>query len=61
MTCGEFLKALQEHPDAELSFEEIMTPPKDNCVTARQLNNLSLVVDGNKVKIINDPYKYYLT
>ena len=61
MTCGEFLKALQDYPNAELSFEQIMSPSKNNCVTARQITDLSLVIDGNEVKIIHDPYKYYLT
>ena len=61
MTCGEFLKALQDNPNAELNFEQIMSPSKNNCVTVRQIKDLSLIVDENEVKIIHNPYKYYLT
>ena len=58
MTCGEFLKALQEHPDAELVFEQIMEPKTTNGRIVRQLDDLDLGVSEYEVRITHDPFKY---
>ena len=58
MTCGEFLKALQEHPDAELVFEQMMEPKNTNGRTVKQLDDLDLWVSEHEVRITHDPYKY---
>lgn len=58
MTCGEFLKALQEHPDAELIFEKMMGPNTGNGRLCQQLGDLTLCVSEHDVRIIHDPYKY---
>lgn len=58
MTCGEFLKALQEHPDAELVFEQIMEPKTINGRTVRLLDDLDLWISDYKVRITHDPFKY---
>lgn len=58
MTCGEFLKALQEHPDAELVFEQMMEPKNTNGRTVRQLDDLDLWISDYEVRITHDPFKY---
>ena len=58
MTCGEFLKALQEHPDAELVFEQMMEPKNTNGRTIRQLDDLDLWISEHEVRITHDPFKY---
>lgn len=58
MTCGEFLKALQEHPDAELVFEQMMEPKTTNGRTVRQLDDLDLWISDYEVRITHDPFKY---
>lgn len=58
MTCGEFLKALQEHPDAELIFEQMMEPQNANGRTIRQLDDLDLWISDYEVRITHDPFKY---
>ena len=58
MTCGEFLKALQEHPNAELVFEQMMEPKTTNGRTVRQLDDLDLWISEHEVIITHDPFKY---
>lgn len=58
MTCGEFLKALQEHPNAELVFEQMMEPKNTNGRTVRQLDDLDLWISEHEVRITHDPFKY---
>lgn len=58
MTCGEFLKALQEHPDAELVFEQMMGPQNTNGRIVKQLDDLDLWISDYEVRITHDPYKY---
>ena len=58
MTCGEFLKALQEHPDAELVFEQMMEPKNTNGRIVKQLDDLDLWISDYEVRITHDPYKY---
>ena len=58
MTCGEFLKALQEHPNAELVFEQMMEPKTTNGRTVRQLDDLDLWISDYEVRITHDPFKY---
>lgn len=58
MTCGEFLKALQEHPNAELVFEQMMEPKTTNGRTVRQLDDLDLWISEHEVRITHDPFKY---
>ena len=58
MTCGELLKALQEHPNAELVFEQTMEPKTTNGRTVRQLDDLDLWISDYKVIITHDPFKY---
>ena len=58
MTCGEFLKALQEHPDAELVFEQIMEPKTTNGRTVRLLDDLDLWISDYEVRVTHDPFKY---
>lgn len=59
MTCGEFLKALQEHPDAELVFEQIMEPKTTNGRTVRLLDDLDLWISDYAVRVTHDPYKHF--
>jgi hypothetical protein len=58
MTCGEFLKALQEHPDAELIFKKMMGPNTGNGRLCQQLDDLTLCVSEHNVIITHDPFKY---
>ena len=58
MTCGEFLKALQEHPNAELVFEQMIEPKTTNGRTVRQLDDLDLWISDCTVRITHDPFKY---
>ena len=58
MTCGEFLKALQEHPNAELVFEQMMEPPNDNGRAVKQMDNLDLWMSEYRITVSHDPYKF---
>ena len=58
MTCGEFLKALQEHPNAELCFEQMMEPSNVNGRITKQIDDLDLCISDYKVRITHDPFKY---
>ena len=57
MTCGEFLKALEEHPDAELIFEKMTEPDIGNGRLCQQFGNLILWCGDDSVRVTCDPYK----
>ena len=45
MTCGEFLKLLQDNPDCELVFQKIVRPynPNTNSTVMERISNLRFV------------------
>ena len=52
MTCGEFLKALQDNPDKELVFEKLMEPVREGsgCRLIQKFNNLD--IKSNEFELI---------
>lgn len=59
MTCGEFLKALQDNPDKELVFENLMESVKNgsNCRLIQNFNNLNIKSNEFELIIEYNPYK----
>ena len=49
MTCGEFLKLLQDNPDCELVFQKIVRPynPNTNSTVMERISNLNIKVESN--------------
>ena len=59
MTCGEFLKALQDNPDKELVFEKLMEPVREgsNCKLIQKIDNLDIKYNEFELIIECNPYK----
>jgi len=59
MTCGEFLKALQDNPDKELVFEKLMEPVREgsNCRLIQKFDNLDIKSNEFELIIECNPYK----
>lgn len=59
MTCGEFLKLLQDNPDCELVFQKIVRPynPNTNSTVMERISNLNIKVESNEVIIESNPFE----
>jgi len=59
MTCGEFLKALQDNLDKELVFEKIMEPVIEgsNCKLVQKIDNMNIKSNESELIIGYNPYK----
>lgn len=59
MTCGEFLKLLQDNPDYELVFQKIIRPynPNTNSTVMERISNLNIKVESNEVIIESNPFE----
>ena len=59
MTCGEFLKFLQDNPDCELVFQKIIRPykPNTNSIVMERISNLNIKVEANEVIIESNPFE----
>ena len=53
MTCGEFLKLLQDNPDKKLIFQKVIIPFNENTNSSlvQRIDNLKIRVDQNEVII----------
>ena len=58
MTCGEFLKALQDNPDKELVFEKLMEPVREgsSCRLIQKFDNLDIKSNEFELIIEYNPY-----
>lgn len=59
MTCGEFLKFLQDNPDCELVFQKIIRPynSNTNSIVMERISNLNIKVEANEVIIESNPFE----
>ena len=59
MTCGEFLKLLQDNPDCEIVFQKIVRPynPTTNSTVMERISNLDVKVESNELIIESNPFK----
>ena len=59
MTCGEFLKFLQDNPDCELVFQKNVRPynPNTNSTVMERISNLNIKVEANEVIIESNPFE----
>ena len=56
MTCGEFLRVLEMHPDAELVFEQYKEPNNGHGRLVKVMNNLELWSNDHIVRVTYDPF-----
>ena len=59
MTCGEFLKFLQDNPDCEIVFERVIQPYDNNSHSrlVQRIDNLECKIEDNKLIIESNPFE----
>lgn len=59
MTCGEFLKFLQDNPNCEIVFERVIRSYDNNSQSSlvQRIDNLECKIEDNKLIIESNPFK----